>query len=219
MKLPLKILLFLGISGISLSLYSWTGDDAARPKQALAEDRSRYQPQIDSAVRQLRNGDLVLRTGSDVTSYIFSQMNLTDKTYSHCGIVLIENGYPFIYHCIGGEDNPDQKLRRDSASFWFSPANNLGFAIGRYELDGTQLTDLTHLVKEWYKKKVRFDMSFDLQSDDRFYCAEFVYKVMNAAVKDPAFITPVRLFGYRYVGIDNLFINGRTTLICQVKYK
>jgi hypothetical protein len=174
---------------------------------------------VDSGVRTLRTGDLVVRTGADITSYIFSQLNHEDKTYSHCGIVIIENGYPFIYHSIGGEDNPDQVLRRDSASFWFSPANNLGFGVVRYTISNHQVDAITSVTRQIYKEKRKFDMDFDLNTDDRLYCAEFAYKAINMALKDPQYIKPITLLGYTFVGIDNLFLNKHAQLICQLRFK
>jgi hypothetical protein len=174
---------------------------------------------VDSAIHLLKTGDLVLRTGADVTSYIFTQFNQTDKTYSHCGLVIVENGYPFIYHSIGGEDNPDEKLRRDSASFWFSPANNLGFGIARFSFNSSQMAALQGIVYQYFKEQRRFDMDFDLSTNDRLYCAEFVYKALNQAVKDSTFIRPVSKLGKTFVAVDNLFLNGHAQLVCQVRFK
>ncbi|HRO41900.1 MAG TPA: YiiX/YebB-like N1pC/P60 family cysteine hydrolase [Flavipsychrobacter sp.] len=174
---------------------------------------------VNSGIRLLHTGDIVLRTGADVTSYMFSQMNEHDKTYSHCGIVIIEKGYPFVYHSIGGEDNPDQILKRDSANFWFSPANNLGYGIVRYNLDSTTLHSLVKITLQFFKEKRRFDMDFDLRTDDKLYCAEFLYKALNEAVADSLFIKPSKMFGYTFVGVDNLFLNSHATFICQVRYK
>jgi hypothetical protein len=174
---------------------------------------------VDSGIRVLRTGDVVIRTGGDVTSYMFSQMNQTEKTYSHCGIVIVESGFPFVYHSIGGEDNPDQVLRRDSASFWFSPSNNLGFGVVRYDLDSIEIASLILKVKQNYRDRKKFDMDFDLQTDDRLYCAEFVYKAINEATKDSGYIQPVTVLGYTFVGIDNLFHNSHAKLICQLRFK
>jgi hypothetical protein len=174
---------------------------------------------VDSAVHILRTGDLVLRTGADVTSYIFTQFNQTDKTYSHCGLVIIENGYPFVYHSIGGEDNPDEKLRRDSASFWFSPVNNLGFGIARFSFNSSQTAALQQTIYQYFREQRRFDMDFDLSTNDRLYCAEFVYKALNQALKDSTFIRPVSKLGKTFVSVDNLFVNTHAKLVCQVRYK
>ena len=174
---------------------------------------------IDHAIELLRTGDIVLRTGSDVTSYMLTQMNQKEKSYSHCGIVIIEDGCPFVYHSIGGEDNPDQELKRDSVSFFFSPLNNLGFAVARTALSETQNISFIETVKLFYKQRRKFDLDFDLGTDDRLYCSEFVYKAMRQALKDSCFIERTRVFGKEYIGIDNLYLNDHTKLICQVKFK
>ena len=142
-------------------------DQVLRSKLALEK--------IGVATKMLQSGDLVLRMGSDATSYIFSRFNSVDPTYSHCGIAWIEDGRPVIYHSIGGEDNPDEKLRREEVTQWFSPENNLRFAIVRYPLDSSQLADLHRFLRKKFEDSCRFDMDFDLSTDERMYCAELVY--------------------------------------------
>ncbi len=173
----------------------------------------------DSCVALLRSGDLVMRTGADVISYMLCQMNQEQKKYSHCGLVMIEHGYPFVYHSIGGEDNPNEKLRRDSANFFFSPANNLGFGIARYDADSTHLSMLGKVVRRLYKEGHRFDLKFDLSTDDRLYCAEFVYKAVDEAMGDTTYIRPITRKGFTFVGVDNLYCNSHARVICQIEYK
>ncbi len=139
---------------------------------------------VDSAISLLRSGYLVLRTGLGADSYLLAQMNRKDQTYSHCGIVMIENGYPFVYHSIGGEDNPDARMRRDSADFFFSPAHNIGLAVLKYDYSDGQADELRQVVTQYYKQRPKFDMQFDLKTDDKLYCAEFIYKAINKATGD-----------------------------------
>lgn len=173
----------------------------------------------DSGISLLHNGDLVLRTGADVISYMLCQMNQENKTYSHCGLVIVEHGYPFVYHSIGGEDNPDEKLRRDSANFFFSPANNLGFGIARFDADSAHIARLDTVIRRMYKEGHKFDLKFDLSTNDRFYCAEFVYKAVNEAMNDKGYIKTVTRKGFTFVGVDNLFCNSHARLVWQVQYK
>jgi hypothetical protein len=173
----------------------------------------------DSAVSLLHTGDLVLRNGIDMTSDLLRQMNQTNKTYSHCGLVIMEHGYPFVYHSIGGEDNPDARLRRDSANFFFSPCNNLRFGIARFDVNDSIKERMKKIVWAYYRQRIPFDMDFDLKTDDKLYCAEFVYKTMNRATGDSLYILPTKVLGYTFAGIDNLFINRHTTIIWQVKFK
>lgn len=186
------------------------------PARALLSENKLLQ---DSFVHSLHPGDLVLRTGADITSTMFCQINSKEKTYSHCGIVMIEHGYPFIYHSIGGEDNPDAKIRRDSASFWCTPIFNLGMAVCRFDFSPAQQDSLLHIVKNWYGRKLMFDMDFDLATDNKLYCAEMIYKAANLAAKDSNYIQPLVLFGRRFVAIDNLYLNEHVKMICQLRYK
>jgi len=174
---------------------------------------------VDSGVTMLHSGDLVMRTGADIISYMLSQMNQVNKTYSHSGLVIVEHGYPFVYHCIGGEDNPDEKLRRDSACFFLSPAGNMGFGIARFDADSTHLNKLIQVVRKIYKKGPKFDLDFNLQTNDKLYCAEFVYKAVDEAMEDSTYIIPTTKNGFTFVGVDNLYCNSHTHLVCQIEYK
>jgi hypothetical protein len=163
----------------------------------------------------LRSGYIVLRSGNGADSYLLSRMNQKDKTYSHCGIVMIEHGYPFVYHSIGGEDNPDERLRRDSAQYFFSTMHNKGFAVVQYDYDTATIENIRHIVSSYYSRRPRFDLKFDLQTDDKLYCSEFVYKVLNQAI--PGYISPTTCLGRTFVGIDDLFMNRHAHMIWQMK--
>lgn len=174
---------------------------------------------IDSSVHLLQDGDLVLRTGADATSYMLRQMNLTNKTYSHCGIVMIEDGYPFVYHSIGGEDNPDERLRRDSASFFFNPLSNERLGVARLDINANQIALLHEIVKKYYKMAIPFDMDFDLKTNDKFYCAEFVYKSICEATADSGYFSKTQLMERNYVGVDNLYDKRHAKIICDIRFK
>jgi Permuted papain-like amidase enzyme, YaeF/YiiX, C92 family len=173
----------------------------------------------DYGIAQLASGDIVLRMGLGADSRLLAGFNLKNKSYSHCGIVMIEDGYPFVYHSIGGEDNPDMRLRRDSASNFFSPAHNTAVAIVQYDLAPDKLSALRSIVREYYKLRPRFDLKFDLSTDDKLYCAEFVYKAVNKAAGNIAYIVPTQVAGLKYVSIDNLFINTHAHIVWQTVYK
>jgi hypothetical protein len=174
---------------------------------------------VDSALSLLRDGDIVIRRGVGPDSYMLAEMNRDDKTWSHCGIVLMEHGYPFVYHSIGGEDNPDERLRRDSASFFFSPTRNTHIGIVRYDLGVNEQGKLDDIVRNYYRARPRFDIKFDLSTDDRLYCSEFVYKAVNAATGDSSYIKPYYRANRRMVAIDNLFLNKHARLLTSIKFK
>ncbi len=174
---------------------------------------------VDTAVSLLRSGYIVLRMGLGADSRLLAQMNRKNKSYSHCGIVMVENGYPFVYHSIGGENNPDERLRRDSANFFFSPVYNTAIAVVRYDLDPGRLGELGNIVREYYKRRPKFDMKFDLRTDDKLYCSEFVFKAVNKAAHDTAYIGTTSVAGLRFVGTDNLFVNPHAHMVWQTAFK
>jgi len=174
---------------------------------------------VDTAVSLLRSGYIVLRRGIGADSYMLAEMNKKDKTYSHCGIVMIEHGYPFVYHSIGGEDNPDERLRRDSADFFFSPLHNTHLAIVRFDFDSANVDELRRAVSRYYAERPKFDLKFDLATDDELYCSEFVYKALNKAMHDTGYIKPGLLLGHKFVGIDDIFINEHANMVWQIKFK
>lgn len=213
---------------LTISLLSVAGYLTYRKSQVQAEkeqvtrrreDNPGNSQAIDSAIRLLRDGDLALRTGADVISVMLRQMNRTDKTYSHCGIVMIEDGYPFVYHSIGGEDNPDSHLQRDSAIDFFSPVSNERLGVARLDLQSDQVVRLHSIAQRYLASGVPFDLDFDLATDDKLYCAEFVYKAVQEAIDDTGYFTKSHLLERSYVGVDNLTDRRHAKIICDVQYK
>lgn len=171
----------------------------------------------DSLISQLKQGDLALRRGRDVASYMISQANVSDKRYSHCGLVQIEQGYPFVYHFINGHDRDG--LVKDSASVFFSSEQNSLAAVMRYNMTEVEQEQQRILIKHYYSKQPGFDMSFDTYTADKLYCSEFVYKVMNVVMKDSAYIKPAMRKGFAYIPVDRLYADDIANAIWQMRFK
>lgn len=167
----------------------------------------------------LHDGDLVLRTGNDFVSLTLRQFSRKNKTYSHCGVVRIENGQAMVYHAIGGEDNPDARLRRDTFQAFCDPEHNLGFGVFRYQLTRPERIRLDSVVDLDYRLKLRFDMKFDLGTDSSLYCAEFVYKALRKATGDPHYLPVSHIGDFRYVAIDDLFENAHCHPVYQAVFR
>jgi hypothetical protein len=138
---------------------------------------------IKEAQSYLKDGDLVVRLNRDPASWFIKQFNRHDKSYSHAGIVFFENGCPYVFHAINGEGSPHEMLKRDSLGKFCNPGANVAFAIYRYNLNPEETKKAKSLVCDWYSKGVRFDFSFNLNSDDRMYCSEMVSKALTRASK------------------------------------
>jgi hypothetical protein len=186
----------------------------------------------------LKEGDLVVRLNRDPTSQFIKNFNRQDKSYSHAGIVLFEKGYPYIYHIVNGEENPDEKLRKDSLSWFCNPRNNLAYGIYRYEWGKGEIKRLKNLIHKWYAKDVQFDPAFNLTSDDKMYCSEMIRKALEKVTNNRILIETTKLTSaeaglfsaYMHlplsytsklaiVSIDNLYKNKSCSKIKEYNYQ
>ncbi|MCU0334027.1 MAG: hypothetical protein MUF62_03130 [Chitinophagaceae bacterium] len=166
--------------------------------------------------RQVRTGDMVLRLGSDITSEMLRQMNLTDKRYSHCGIASKEGDSIFVYHAIGGEFNPDQKIKREPLFSFAHPADNKSVAIYRPRSgSGQRIADT---AAAYHRRGIPFDMQFDYATEDRFYCAEYVAKTLIRGLSDSGWLQFSVQGRLRYIAVDNLFHNRLMAPIYHAQY-
>ena len=173
---------------------------------------------MDSVIALLKTGDVVVRKSVGPFSEMLARLNKRDQTFSHCGLVVVENGYPFVYHSIGGEDNADEKLRRDSASFFFSPLRNTAIGVARYTIDSGSVRRLASVITAYYHLAPRFDAKFDLATDSLLYCSEFVYKAFSKLMADTAYIPKSIGYDRTFIGIDDLFLNNHCHIVAKVNY-
>ena len=191
-----------------------------------AEDSVKEQHRIENAHEQIRavardiqTGDLVTRTGNDFTSESLRKLCKRDQTYSHCGIASIENDTLFVYHAMGGEWNPDEKLRRDPWNLFAEPYSNRGIGLFRFDLADSTIRKLMNVVHNFYNSGLAFDMKFDLKTDDKMYCAEFIYKSYLLAADKKMQFNISRIKDFEFVGPDDIFLHPLCKRRAQIVYK
>jgi hypothetical protein len=185
----------------------------------------------------LKEGDLVVRLNRDPSSLFIKYFNRRDKKYSHSGIVLFENGRPYVFHIVNGEENPGEKMRMDSLSRFCNPGKNRAYGIFRYNMNDVEIKRLKEYIHKVYADGIRFDHRFDLTSDDRMYCSELVSKALAEATDKRISVEPIQLthveatfisayahLPYSYashlgiVPIDALYTNPFCRLIKEYNY-
>ena len=179
----------------------------------------KYNDEVFPKISQLvQSGDIVTRCGSDLTSQILRRLNEKDKTFSHIGVASIENGTVFIYHSIGGEFNPNQKLKREELWSFIHPADNKMAGLFRLPLKEKQVKILIAEVHQLYEAGVPFDMDFDWKTNDRLYCAEFVVKSLTRALGDTTYFHHTKIMGKEGVGIDDVTRNKNAVALGKWEY-
>lgn len=201
----LSCLLFLVISCVTKQDAETTKNISSIQKEEALQKKRTSLKLIHQLKPVIQTGDMITRTGNDFTSYCFRQFCQTDKTYSHCGIASIENDSLFVYHSLGGEFNPDQKILREPFEKFVASYSNNGFAIFHADISPTETKRLMEVVQVNYDKGIPFDMEFDLETDDKLYCSEFAAKMYQKAKKNDSLFTPSVIGNFRFFAPDNLF--------------
>ncbi len=159
------------------------------------------------AIRLAETGDIITRMGTDLTSLMFSRVNPSDRTFSHCGLLSIENDSVFVYHAIGGECNPDQKLRRESLSDFAAPSGCKAIGIFSPGLSGSQRITLGTYVRGLFAEGLPFDTEFNLATDERQYCTEMVAKSIGKITGNMAWVSITEKGNLRFIPVENIFHN------------
>ncbi len=173
---------------------------------------------IDSISSFIKTGDLITRTGNDFTSYCLQKFCQTDKTYSHCGIASVENDTVFVYHALGGEFNPDQKIVREPLRVFSHPFANKGVGVFRFDMNSSQADSVIAVIRDAINDNITFDMDFDLDTDDKMYCSEFTAKMYTKALQKDSLFTLSRINDFRFYAPDNLFLHPRFHTVYKVVY-
>jgi len=174
---------------------------------------------IDSLKECIQNGDIITRTGNDFTSENLRLMNIRDKTYSHCGIAFIEHDTTFVFHAIGGDFNPNQALKKETFKTFVNPLENRGFGIYRFNQTEKEYKLLKWICDEFYQIKLPFDMDFDLKTNDKMYCAEFVGKSLELASDQNLKINRSKIQSFEFIGVDDIMLHNECHKITSLVFK
>lgn len=172
----------------------------------------------NTARQLIHTGDIITRTGNDLTSATLRKLNQTDPTYSHAGIASIERGIIYVYHVVGGESNPNEKIRRDRLSQYVNGYDNQGFGIFRFRWDSLTNDAIVKQAKAFYQQGISFDMAFDLSTDDKMYCTEFVAKTIEKTLQKPHYFLIDTLAGKTYIAPDRIFLHTDCHEVKRLRY-
>jgi len=182
-------------------------------------DVIKYKDSIATSCLMIHDGDIITRTGNDFTSENLRLLNIHDKTFSHCGIAMTENGTAYVFHAIGGDWNPDQALTKEPFDSFVNPKNNRGFGIYRFNLSEKETKQLKWLCNELYNIKLPFDINFDLKTDDKMYCAEFTGKCLEWSSDKNLKIPISRIRDFEFIGVDDIILHPDSRKIINMMYK
>ncbi|MEP6582709.1 MAG: YiiX/YebB-like N1pC/P60 family cysteine hydrolase [Ginsengibacter sp.] len=125
-------------------------------------------------------GDLIVRMSDDLISEQIKYLNEYEKIYSHAGIVIIKDNQPFVCN-IAPNDSTNDTIQIVPVDSFINPAKNLKCALFRYDLSTAEKASLNTILLNYQAHNLRFDWLYDLDTDNRMYCAELIDKALQKA--------------------------------------
>lgn len=123
----------------------------------------------------LRTGDIIFQTSRSAQS--LAVQRATGSPYSHCGVIFMQNGKPYVYEAIS-------TVSYTPLARWIARGNGNHFVIKRLK-DADRL--LTPSALQKFRTVARsfqgrpYDLTFEW-SDKRIYCSELVWKLYERSL-------------------------------------
>ncbi len=140
-------------------------------------DRNKSKKQsVDLPQELFRNGDIVFRRGTGITSRIVLAAD-REGSYSHVGILKKENGKWHVIHAVPGE--PDFKgdadrVKMETIEHFFEAGKAIRGAVMRVSKDLIVACKAAKNALNLFLKRVPFDHSYNLNDTTEMYCTELI---------------------------------------------
>ncbi len=177
-------------------------------RRVVAVHESEHEP--------LRDGDIVFRGASTILSFLARQFSPRDRTFSHCGILAIEDGKPLVIHAA----SPDER-RFSGRVFADGLTRFMGnsFVWGAFRLKGSwpQQKRVADFAREKLRQNAPFDHAFSLDHDHGFYCSKLVWRAVYVASGIDVVPQKQSWWGHPYISIDDLSLNTHLVRIAGTR--
>lgn len=162
-------------------------------------------------VSELKNGDIVFRRAYGVESNIAVNFSDGEKKYSHAGIVFREGDNVSVIHSLDDRKLHYNGVVKESLANFLEGINT--WAVYRYELSITLRDNIAKKALNFKNVNIKFDNQFDLSTDDKMYCSEFIMKIVNLSTGMETIKAKKILMGRKFVTISNLYENKVSKLL------
>jgi hypothetical protein len=136
--------------------------------------------------KNVKDGDIICRFGDRLWSQFFKDVSITDKRYSHMGIIRINNKRVTVIHAEGTTELGKDFVKEESLEDFIKIAR----AIGIYRVNNIDSDKISDLAIEYIG--LPFDWQFDMDDESKLYCTELLYVVLKR-------ITPIFELNTNYV--------------------
>jgi hypothetical protein len=234
---------------ISFNLFFFLIYSCHQNESIPAVDLTPESPAIDTILLHmdsLKNiclpGDLVVRLGDDFISDRIRYLSVKDHSYSHAGIIVVHDDKKMVCNIYPDDFVPGaDTVRYDNIDSFLNTRTNLKCALYRYDLSDSEKINVEAEFNKYHDKKVHFDKMYELETDDKLYCSEMIYKVLKKVTHNRVLIEQssipqnmqhlISVYFKKYnfnkniistrkiIAVDNLYINPHCRLLMKFALK
>lgn len=146
------------------------GIKAAHNIQALAA-ASVALTENDIPCSEIKDGDIICRLGDRFWSNLIKDASVTDKRFSHMGIIRINDGRITIINAEGDTGHGRDFVNEISINEFLEHAVSAGI----YRINNIDGKLLSELAVEYLG--IPFDWQFDMNDNSKLYCTELLYVI------------------------------------------
>jgi Permuted papain-like amidase enzyme, YaeF/YiiX, C92 family len=140
---------------------------------------------LDNLKNICQPGDLIVRLGDDFVSDRIRYVSVTDHSYSHAGIIVMHNNKKMVCHIYpDGYLTGADTIHFDLIDSFLNIKTNLKCALYRYDLSDSEKINVQAELNKYHNRNVHFDKTYELETDDKLYCSEMIYKVLKKMTND-----------------------------------
>jgi hypothetical protein len=216
----------------------WAGTGCG-PKEKILTEAERLQLKVDSLKMMAEDGDLITRLNDNLISHQVRFLNVTDKSYSHAGVVRTIGNVKMVCH-IDADIKGADTLRYEPIDTFLNPVNNLSGGLYRYDLSPEEKKLYFAEIDRYHAMKVHFDRNYFLDTDSVLYCSEMIAKSLAKASNGRIVIAtslipqhmlrmvqtyletryPIEAIAkHHIIAIDNLYLNPHCRQILKFQLK
>ncbi|HBP16696.1 MAG TPA: hypothetical protein DEA08_02740 [Planctomycetes bacterium] len=146
----------------------------------------------------LHSGQLILAEGPGAYSFLFSLGTESYVNFTHAGILVFEDGEPFVYEMTGEykpgfDERPTDGIEGSCRRLPFVEYCMAYLYVEVFDPpEGVDSAKVTAWVRQRYEEGQEFDPYFDYSEHEKLFCTEFIQLAMVAGGGEPLPLQPVR---------------------------
>lgn len=149
---------------------------------AYSDKTMHMKPLLDVGSIMLESGDVVFRRGGSLASELVLSAD-GRSTFSHVGIIEVVEGVPWVVHSVVDEPPGDPgSVKFEPLGDFLAPDKAIDAAVYRPKLPFHKNgAEAARIAMSYADRRLPFDRDFDLETPDKMYCTELIWRAYREA--------------------------------------